>query len=392
MTVRKSLAAASLDGKVLTVEDLRKHLGLGVEPNEGSSAAVVQNTAPQVLLIGHDLCNDLKAMKQEGIQLATFFRYGGCADTLVLFEDASKSRTSLSKLVEHYDLVECHMSKPKRKKKKLIFIGAHNAGNDAIATLKVLLAQVLDMKGPDVETDRCNKPLTGINQNMIFLAYDTETVEVPTYKPNKSNRTTEHGFAYLKLADVADIGPGRLGENWHSHVKARHWINNDWRGWENKIFLVGNRDGFWPQFGKSGYYWTQESPAPFHSFFQELAQRNSTHVDSPQVASGSVSTADAALLPTATATAHSKGVASASVAQPVLRNSSQKAKTSTKDSQNIRSGNSGAHKGVMAPASNTKPQGITKSQSRNRRRKLARQSQRAMLAAGATVKGDSATQ
>lgn len=62
------------------------------------------------------------------------------------------------------------------------------------------------------------------------------------------------------------------GENWHQHIGARHWINEEWKRFKNKLYSVGNRDGFWPQYGRSVYYKRRDGPAAFHAFFKALAR------------------------------------------------------------------------------------------------------------------------
>ena len=110
-----------------------------------------------------------------------------------------------------------------------------------------------------------------MNTNLILLAYDTEGVETPDYKPSVRNRTSEHGFAWLRVADIAHIPPGRHGVNWRPFVHAKHWINHDFRSFANRLFCVGNPQGFWPRYGKLQYYRVSEGPAPFHRLFEELA-------------------------------------------------------------------------------------------------------------------------
>ncbi len=113
-----------------------------------------------------------------------------------------------------------------------------------------------------------------MNPNMILLAYDTEGVETPNYKPKIRNRTSEHGFAWVHLADIASIPPGEGGRNWRPSVQARHWINQDFRNFSNRFYCIGNPNGFWPEYGKSQYYHVSEGPAPFHRLFEELSKVN----------------------------------------------------------------------------------------------------------------------
>lgn len=189
----------------------------------------------------------------------------------------------LSDLMGRYKFAELEWSKPACKAGKWVFVGAHNAGNDAVATIKVAIAQALDLTlrsqnreaSEGVENlpeDWYNKPLQGMYKNILLLAYDSENTDTTRYKPNTENRTTEHGFAWWHAADcMLDVPPGLNEVNWHAFIQARHWINKDFLHFENKTFVVGKSKGFWKEFGKSQLYDVRDGPAPFHALFEELA-------------------------------------------------------------------------------------------------------------------------
>ena len=220
MTVRDATRRESPDGHVLYIEDLRKHLGIrsGAGANSSSSEDTPK-TRPEVILIGHDMHDDFLNMDRDSIDLRTAFHYSGCLDTAVIIEDTSSyTGKSLSSLVSTYSLAELEWKKPGCPKipGKYTFTGSHCAGNDAIKTLEASLALALDLniktRGRNSEnqpltSDWLDRPLQNINTNMILLAYDTETVETPRYKPSVHNRTSEHGFASLRLADIAHVAP-----------------------------------------------------------------------------------------------------------------------------------------------------------------------------------------
>ena len=284
MTVRDATLRESPVKHVLYIEELRKHLGVRTAASEGSSSMNATQTQPEVLLIGHDMHDDFKIMKTDGIDIQKYFHYSGCVDTHAIIDDTgAEMGKSLSSLVSHYGIAELELKKPGSpgKPAKLSFVGAHCAGNDAIATLGSVVAQALDLNltsnherpvsMEDWPEDWFNKPLQKMNMNMILLAYDTETVENHRYKPNVTNRTSEHGFAWMRIADVAHVPPGEYGKNWRPFFHARHWINREFRTFKNRYFCVGNPNGFWPQYGTSQYYNESECPAPFHKLFEELA-------------------------------------------------------------------------------------------------------------------------
>ena len=288
MTVRDATRRQSPDDHVLYIEELRKHLGLRTTADNNCHPTRETISPPEVLLVGHDMHGDFKNLEEEGIDLAKHLHYSGCVDTHVVVEDADATMgKSLSKLMSYYGLADLEFKRPgcSRIQGRWHFKGAHNAGNDAIATLKVVLAQSLDPSltsstykdystvaiEETISKPRLDEPPREINTNMIVLAYDSETVETPTYKPNVRNRTSEHGFAWLNLRDVASIPPGKNGIAWHPLIQARHWINRDFRTFQNCFFTPGNRDGFWREYGASSYYCAEESPGVFHELFEELA-------------------------------------------------------------------------------------------------------------------------
>lgn len=277
MTVRDKVQQQSPDGKVLLLEDLRRCLEMGVNTDETGPPTP---GPPKVILLGHDMRGDFPSMKKAGIDISKHLHYAGCGDTYIWIEDTNREAPlSLSALVAHYGLAKCHYEKPLRKEEKLVFIGSHNAGNDAVMTMKLALAQALDQnvysrggKALDLkDPEWLDKPLKGMDAGMILLAYDSESATNHNYARNILNRTTEHGFAWIRLADVVGIAPGPNGVNWHPYVRARHWINKAFKDYKNQDFCVGNPHGFWKEYGKSLYYTDAEGPAPFQALFKELA-------------------------------------------------------------------------------------------------------------------------
>lgn len=296
MTIREKVEEESPNGRVLFLEDLRECLGLGFSDRnapaaeEASDSVHPPKTFPNVLLIGHDLRGDFPKMRAEGINFDPYLAYYGCFDTYVVIKDTGNEQfgESLGSLMAHYGLASGRIVRPKNlpaSKAKFVFFGGHNAGNDAIATLKVAIAQTLDPEirsrvwgrcgsEDDLTDESLSKPLRVPEKNMILLAYDSEGVESNRYDRQRrpiGPATTEHGFAWLNLAAVADIAPGPHGVNWHPYIQARHWLNWDYRNFANFKYVVGNPLGFWKEFGDTQYYFESEGPAPFHRMFQEIS-------------------------------------------------------------------------------------------------------------------------
>lgn len=284
MAVRDATRRESPDSHVLYIEDLRRHLGIISSTDDSTPSADTPKTCPEVILIGHDMHGDFLNMERDDIDLRKSFHYSGCLDTAVILEDTGAHISkSLSSLVSRYDLAELEWKNPGCDKVpgRYSFVGSHCAGNDAIKTLEASLSQALDLSvqtryhksvdEPKLANDWLSEPLRNLNTNLILLAYDTESVETPRYKPKVLNRTSEHGFAWLRLADIAHVAPGDNACNWRSFICARHWINQDFRNFKNWFYCVGNPMGFWPEYGKSRYYRVSEGPAAFHRMFKEIA-------------------------------------------------------------------------------------------------------------------------
>lgn len=146
MTKRDAAVRGSPDGHVLTIEELRSVLGLDGNAINASLGGDSTTTVPEFLLIGHDIEGDLRKMKKDGIEPENYLQYLGAVDTLVMMEDESHTLApSLSRLMERYGFAECKMSNPLcRDKTKRVFSEAHCAGNDAIGTLKVSVAEAFD--------------------------------------------------------------------------------------------------------------------------------------------------------------------------------------------------------------------------------------------------------
>ncbi|MCJ1279138.1 hypothetical protein MMC21_006962 [Puttea exsequens] len=88
-----------------------------------------------------------------------------------------------------------------------------------------------------------------------------------------SLRTSEHGFAWIDLAEINSIPPRKLGINWHPFIKATHWINQEFRHFMLRTYGVGDSHNFWPGYGKSEAYETSQGPAPFRTLFAKIAAR-----------------------------------------------------------------------------------------------------------------------
>ena len=296
MTIRDKVEEESPDGQVLSIKDFRKCFGIGAPqhqasaPGETSASINAPESVVEVLLVGHDLRGDFPKMRGEGIIFEPHLQYVGCIDTHVIVEDSCNEYLpkSLGRLMQFYGLASGKIVKPANlpaSKAKFVFSGGHNAGNDAIGTLKVSIAQALDRGlksnlGGEATLDDylkdevLSKPFKNIKSNLVLLSYDSESVESNRYDRQRKPigpATTEHGFAWLDLAEIADVPPGPDGVNWHPHIRARHWLNYEYRNFANFKYVVGNPLGFWKEYGETEYYYDSDGPAPFHRMLQNIA-------------------------------------------------------------------------------------------------------------------------
>ena len=102
---------------------------------------------PELILIEHNIVNDMKVLDQSGIKLHDHFNIIGIADTQVLVQDITDERLphGLPDPVLQYQLYHSKCSRRKRGcKGGSVFLGAHNAGNDVVANLRLDLCLMLD--------------------------------------------------------------------------------------------------------------------------------------------------------------------------------------------------------------------------------------------------------
>ncbi|KAM0804691.1 hypothetical protein BDR22DRAFT_543961 [Usnea florida] len=158
-----------------------------------------------LILIGHNFANDMRILDEDGIDLHEYFDIIGIADTQVLVEESENTvlPRSLSGLALQYQLHDAKESPRNRGGKgSLIFDGAHNAGNDAIANLQLLVCLLFDSVLNDVyspepgdymddvmfpDENRYERwPRGSMKPNLILMCFDYEGV---------SGKTSEYGFA-----------------------------------------------------------------------------------------------------------------------------------------------------------------------------------------------------
>ena len=126
-------------------------------------------------------------------------------------------------------------------------------------TKQVLRAQrymgLLPKKDEDLIAGMGNLTLSSINSedpppfpqdmDVIFISIDVEAYERPP------GPITEVGVATLDTRDLLGEAPGKVGENWHKHIRARHFRILEYKHLRNSEFVQGCPDDF--EFGTSEF-------------------------------------------------------------------------------------------------------------------------------------------
>ncbi|CAF9932545.1 hypothetical protein IMSHALPRED_008913 [Imshaugia aleurites] len=123
----------------------------------------------QFVLIDHNVIENLKVLRRDGIDLDQFFDVIGVMNTQILIEDLMDNVTSesLEASVTQYKLYDLVMI---RKKGKQItdFQSSHCAGNDAVATLELENAFAFDsIFGTDAYIAAAEGPAADMSQSLI---------------------------------------------------------------------------------------------------------------------------------------------------------------------------------------------------------------------------------
>lgn len=180
-----------------------------------------------VIIIGHDISNDVRPLKQEYnfdiLSLREKVRIYHLMDTqntaqlsIALFD-----RSSLTGLVDGY-----HMAKCWGEGKRFYFHGAHQAVNDAGMTDWVVIAMAADARIVGSRSSLVNhtvqvnnrlcqlhegileldldRLIPNLNRNAVLIAVDIE---------GKVLTLAKVGIAYLRIGRVANIAPGEYGKN-----------------------------------------------------------------------------------------------------------------------------------------------------------------------------------
>ncbi len=167
-----------------------------------------------------------------------------------------------------------------------MFDGAHNAGNDAVANLKTILciivnslfktnsydddddpeAYMMDVTTPEINIDTgLHKPLSILNTEMLLVCFDAEGVQ---------GDTSEWGFAWIDVAEVCDIAPGKRCENWWPSIKAKHFLREKYKEHLGSLWTDGIPKGFWKEYGSTITYSRLQGSQSFDKMLQEVASQS----------------------------------------------------------------------------------------------------------------------
>lgn len=175
------------------------------------------------------------------------------ADTQGLVQDTNNDRLpqGLPDLVLQFKLFPSVYSRRKRSwRGGLVFLGAHDAGNDAIANLKLwtdfnldslffynddddhaYIADVDDLRAVYHWIDEwLRKVMHNKNPNLFIMCFDAEGVE---------GTPLEYGFTWHRTSNVMSIVQKEKGQRWWSKLKAKHFLVKEFKdhptGWSDIV-------------------------------------------------------------------------------------------------------------------------------------------------------------
>ena len=147
-------------------------------------------------------------------------------------------------------------------------------------TKQLLRAQrhlgLLPKKEEDLMSGMTNLSVAAVDPNQaapfppdmdaIFIAIDVEAYERPP------KVITEVGVATLDTRDLHGAAPGPVGENWHKHIRARHFRILEYKHLVNVEFVQGCPDAF--DFGESELVGKDSSASLLASCFHAPYSKN----------------------------------------------------------------------------------------------------------------------
>ncbi|KAK5728696.1 hypothetical protein LTR15_001835 [Elasticomyces elasticus] len=96
-------------------------------------------------------------------------------------------------------------------------------------------------------------PLYPFDMDVVIIAFDCEAYErsPKTITEVLHQPTIMVGMATLDTRDLRGEAPGTIGQNWHKHIRARHFRLAEYKHLRNHEFVAGCPDAF--EFGKSEF-------------------------------------------------------------------------------------------------------------------------------------------
>lgn len=188
----------------------------------------------KMVVVAHDLGNDQKYMKKCGYDPFEKGIVDMVLDTYKLADELNRTHgmslpLGLGGLVHEYNIADTEWVEYK-KKEKLEFKNQHLAANDAMRTLEVLLAILIDMSGHDV-----NKPVPFRMQDVIIHSIDFESWE---HGAKDANNVTEMGSVLLDCRSLQYLPPGPRGLQWLSLTRSSQYRVREFadKKFNNKTF------------------------------------------------------------------------------------------------------------------------------------------------------------
>lgn len=119
-----------------------------------------------------------------------------------------------------------------------------------------------DLSVPSISPIDVSKPAPhAFDEDAVIIAIDVESFE------RAHHLITEVGVATLDTRDLLDVPPGRVGEEWHKHIRGRHFRIIEHKHLNNTDFVRGCADRF--EFGTSEFVSLANMPHFLASCFNE---------------------------------------------------------------------------------------------------------------------------
>ena len=171
---------------------------------------------------------------------------------LELADSISKNKSKAAKSAKKAEVMVRRQEMTKQVLRAQRYLGLAAENNHTSTGQSKLTATLLDISQPSPHP---------FASEPIIIAIDVESWE------RNHNAVTEVGVATLDTRDLQGHAPGRVGEDWQKHIRARHFRVIENKDYINKDFIDGCPGAF--QFGDSEFVGLKSMASVLTSCFHE---------------------------------------------------------------------------------------------------------------------------